>query len=220
MPVASRISETADPVDPAHPFADQSPSSFLPPLPNLFSLPPDVLFLTAFPSPQWISGPKSSYRRSGERCELPQLGPVRSLDRKSILVSFEPRFLAATTLVLFMDTKCPSEQIGPIAQTAVTSSERTHWQPTVQNSHHSSGGAWNFHLGGRLWLRQYGESSPPVGSGGKALFGDVGIKSPKTAKSQSVRYCLQILTAETIKIWIISQNSPLDSWPVCFTLGD
>ena len=59
-----------------------------------------------------------------------------------------------------------------------------------------------------------GDGSPPSGVQGRSPGRGWGMKSPE---GETVcRHCLQILTAETIKI---SHYLPPDSWPVSFMVG-
>jgi len=65
-----------------------------------------------------------------------------------------------------------------------------------------------------VWVTEVPQCGPQGQSPGK---GSEGRSLPEA--EALCRHCLQILIAETIKFWKISQNSPPDCWPVCFTVG-
>jgi len=83
---------------------------------------------------------------------------------------------------------------------------------------------WNafvFSCGARIFIwrlqpMQWSEDASPQWVQGRSP----GRGSGTSTEAEAVgRHCLQILTAETIKIWKSRHNSPPDSWPICFTLG-
>jgi len=60
-----------------------------------------------------------------------------------------------------------------------------------------------------------GDGSPPVWSTGETSKWSCGQSPPEAI----CRYCLQILTAETIKIWNRGIEWQRESWAVCFMVG-
>ena len=76
----------------------------------------------------------------------------------------------------------------------------------------------------RVWRRQefsFGGSSPGnLGDGSPVPQGQAPVWGQSLPEAEAVwRHCLQIVTAETVKIWTYSKNSHPDYWPVCFTVG-